>query len=325
MILEKSRSLDIKTDLEVEPAPQPPVKERPPPYDLHRPPTASASSSSTSTTTERVTIPTPIPDTIPTSAPTTISLPRSPTLYRPSQPRLTSGSSLLNPATPQHVHKFNLHSKQDPISGSYVIDTSLERSDKLMRARAPLHSANKNFFKKKQVPHATFTTNKSAITLDLSTTSATVESRRSHVQVQSRSGTVRTTVLPIPTSLNHICLEVMTKDGNIIVFLPPNFHGGIQFRIKNPRNAVMFLPEFASRARVINGSDKESFVLFGNNDLALSDPKNPELDLCLLSTHTGQITVGVADVDYYQEAKPLGFWKKLLGMGSSRSELEVTQ
>jgi len=127
--------------------------------------------------------------------------------------------------------------------------------------------------------------------------------------------------------MNNVCLEVLTKDGNIIVFIPPNFSGGIQFRSKRVRNALNFLPEFATRARIINGSDKDSFVLFGTHDLSLSDLKNTERDLLLLSTQSGMITVGVTGLDYYEEPKlPIGFWKKFLGgKSASTTDEEATQ
>lgn len=145
--------------------------------------------------------------------------------------------------------------------------------------------------------------------------------------------------------MNHICLEVTTKDGtfrlctslthpthhsphvtgNIIVFIPPNFTGGLQFRSHRPRSTVTFLPHFAQRARVIQGADKESFVLYGNSDLLLSDPKNADVDLCLLSTHSGLITVGVAGEDFYEEPKPPpGFWQKMFGGGDEKKDAEET-
>lgn len=83
---------------------------------------------------------------------------------------------------------------------------------------------------------------------------------------------------------------------------------------------MTFLPEFALRARVVVGSDKDSIVLFGDApqaDMTLTDPKNVNQDLCLLWTGTGEIVVGVLGVDYYEGARPqTGFWQRVAqGLG----------
>ena len=114
--------------------------------------------------------------------------------------------------------------------------------------------------------------------------------------------------------------------GDIIVFIPDGFCGAILSRSKRLARAVDFLPAFSARARVIKGDDQESFVLVGNSDAALKDPKNTTLDLCFLTTQSGKITIGVTGVDHYEEPEqPAGFWKRFMASLSERkSTISVT-
>ncbi|KAH8101135.1 hypothetical protein BXZ70DRAFT_934603 [Cristinia sonorae] len=267
-----------------------PLQESPPPYaQLHREPGSSTTLGSSSRLTP--------------------------------QRATSSGNSVLNPATPQYVNRFTLHTKHNHLSGYFVVDPSLEREEKLVRARAPQNSKNRKYFDKKQriVPNAVFSSRRGDITLNLVISEAAAPGQRSYIQTQSSSGTIYATLSDLPPK-NNICFEATTKKGNIIVLIPPNFYGGLHFRSSHAQkeNAVTFLPEFAKSARLVHGSDKDTFVLFGSSDLVAMDPKTKSVDLCLLTTGSGHITVGITGLDYYEEPKvPVGFWKRLFGGGKA--------
>ena len=88
--------------------------------------------------------------------------------------------------------------------------------------------------------------------------------------------------------------------GAVVLFVPPNFQGA--FQVRTIWGAVEFLPNFASKLRVISGNDKESLLLFNydDGDFTEADLKNESMDICLLTTQAGSIVVGVAGQDHYE-------------------------
>ena len=95
------------------------------------------------------------------------------------------------------------------------------------------------------------------------------------------------------------------------MFLPQAFQGMIQIRSR--RGNVNFLPGFAQSARVVNGSDQSALVLFGVQNIALSDLDNDDTDLCLLTTNHGKITIGVRGVDTFDDSQSTNLLVKKLG------------
>lgn len=63
----------------------------------------------------------------------------------------------------------------------------------------------------------------------------------------------------------------------------------------------------------MNGSDKSAMVLFGVQNVVLSDLDNDDTDLCLLTTRQGKITIGISGVDTYDDAQSTNLLVKKLG------------
>lgn len=99
--------------------------------------------------------------------------------------------------------------------------------------------------------------------------------------------------------------------GHIVVFLPQTFQGLIQIRSR--RGNVNFLPGFAQSARVVNGSDKSAMVLFGVQNIVMSDLDDDNMDLCMVSSRTGKITIGISGVDTYDDSQSTNLLVKKLG------------
>lgn len=89
--------------------------------------------------------------------------------------------------------------------------------------------------------------------------------------------------------------------GNLVIFIPPNFDGALTIRSR--RGNLNFLPAFARSARTVSGSDKESFVLFGEGNYSPADLASEYIDSCFLSTRSGKITIGVSGQDHFDEAR----------------------
>ncbi|TCD65802.1 hypothetical protein EIP91_002195 [Steccherinum ochraceum] len=221
-------------------------------------------------------------------------------------------NSHLQSVAEQEVNYIALVSKNNSISGSYMINTELPQSDMLTRCKwGPLDKANKKMYGKrnKGVPNASVHTRHGAIALNLATGGQSSAYSKAHVQVSSRHGKVHVNIYSIQEN-KHICLEVSTRHGNIVVFVPPTFAGALQLRTR--RGNVQFLPEFERNARLLNASDKGALVLFGQN------VQNPVIDMhdlisdsCMLSTRHGRIVIGVSGVDHYDEVQGPNLLEKL--------------
>lgn len=105
--------------------------------------------------------------------------------------------------------------------------------------------------------------------------------------------------------------------GSIVLFVAPNFQGALQVRAG--WGAVEFLPNFASKVRVINGNDQESLLLFGHSSdtFTQTDLESDAMDVCLLSSRAARIVVGVSGQDHYEPVNVgksvLKKWKSMWG------------
>lgn len=72
-----------------------------------------------------------------------------------------------------------------------------------------------------------------------------------------------------------------------------------------------FLPVFASKVKVISGSDQESLLLFGHSGdtFTQDDLESDTMDICLLSSRMGRIVVGIYGQDQYE---PVNVGKSVL-------------
>ncbi|KAI0079409.1 hypothetical protein K474DRAFT_653666 [Panus rudis PR-1116 ss-1] len=229
-----------------------------------------------------------------------------------SVPAPVRANSLFESVGQQQVNNVFLFSKHNAINGSYILNPELPDtiSPTLRGCRGPLDKQNRKLIGRDRTPNAMFHTRHGAITLNLATAGNTEAVTRTHVQASSRHGKVHCNIFSLQPN-KHICLEVGTRHGHIVVFLPQNFQGAL--RIRSRRGSVNFLPAFAHAARVVEGNDSSALVLFGQKPEPVTDLDSDEVDLCLLTTRHGRITVGISGVDHYDPSVETSPFLKTLG------------
>ncbi|KAK7685701.1 hypothetical protein QCA50_011045 [Cerrena zonata] len=225
-------------------------------------------------------------------------------------------TSLFQSAVEQQTNHLYLQSRHNPISGSYIINSEIPPFAVGCKAtkdqgRVPLDRQNSKYFKKCHTSNAQFETRHGAITLNLATAGTDdTKLTRTYVQASSRHAKININLFSLQMN-KHICLEAATRHGHIVVFLPQTFQGLIQIRSR--RGNVNFLPSFAQHARVVNGSDTSAMVLFGVQNIVLSDLDNDDTDLCMLTTRHGKITIGISGVDTYDDSQSTNLLVKKIG------------
>lgn len=91
--------------------------------------------------------------------------------------------------------------------------------------------------------------------------------------------------------------------GNIMLFLPRTFCGVLQLNTR--KGTLHFLPAITAMMKVMNESEHEALVLFGDQ----SSNESSAADFCQLNSRHGKVIVGLSDIDKYEEQP--GFWQKL--------------
>ncbi|KAH9930215.1 uncharacterized protein B0H18DRAFT_993783 [Fomitopsis serialis] len=132
---------------------------------------------------------------------------------------------------------------------------------------------------------------------------------RGRVMLSSRHGRIHVNLTEIQLG-RSADLDVSTRHGNITVFLPPSFDGSVAFRSRRGASGITFLPHFASRARVVRGSDRE--MLAGD-------------DYCVIGTRHGKVVIGIYGLDTEADAIQSGGLAEQLGalVESGAKQLET--
>ncbi|OBZ73715.1 hypothetical protein A0H81_06431 [Grifola frondosa] len=251
----------------------------------------------------------------------------SPPPYSPNANASTSAGppptpgplSPFQPQTPQRVNRFFLFSRHGSLSGTYLIDPTLPRSS--LPPALLSHSGLKKFRKlersaEKEKLNAAFRTRHGAISLDLGVVDAEqprAEKERVRILVSTRHGHINVNLFGKQED-GSVDLDVSSRDGHIVLFIPPTFNGPIAFNTRRA-GAVNFLPAFAQRASVVRASDRETLVFFrpvanGADTASKSTPAEGD-DCCVVSSRSGRVTMGVSGVDR-METKPsaIGLFKQ---------------
>ncbi|TFY54824.1 hypothetical protein EVJ58_g8632 [Rhodofomes roseus] len=122
---------------------------------------------------------------------------------------------------------------------------------------------------------------------------------RGRVMLSSRHGRISVNLTEIQFG-RSVDLDVSTRHGNIIVFLPPTFDGSVAFRSRRGPSGVTFLPAFASRARVVRGSNREMLVSLSSTPTdatSLRPAGQTGDDYCVIGTRHGKVTIGIYGLD----------------------------
>lgn len=196
-------------------------------------------------------------------------------------------SNRFPPATVDQVHIFSRH---EDIKGTFYIDPhvpSLRRNRKR---------------KSQQMPHASFRTRKADISIDLGATGDLSDAKKANIEVATDKGDIRINLLPAP--VRPLGLDVSSRKGDIVVFLPETFTGVVHLLTK--KGEMVVLPALGGITNVVKSSEKEVILMIGSKNGTVN---SGETSLCQLNTRKGTVVVGLRGRDRY-ESQP-SFWKKL--------------
>ncbi|TFK51840.1 hypothetical protein OE88DRAFT_1472688 [Heliocybe sulcata] len=160
--------------------------------------------------------------------------------------------------------------------------------------------------REKLAPNALFYARHAPVTLDLGVVSTSPENRVSRVEVANRSGDI--TVKLSLQAPKHINLDVRSRKGNIVVFLPRTFVGQVKLRTKHGQ--LTFLPGLSRVMRIAKLRDRDALVFVGQADQI--GMEQTQTDMCELSSRSGDVVLGLRGEDTYIREES-NFWKKLGG------------
>ncbi|KAJ7115959.1 hypothetical protein C8R44DRAFT_709465 [Mycena epipterygia] len=189
------------------------------------------------------------------------------------------------------------------ITGTYYIDPKKPISEITSRRKKRKH-------KIKNIPDAIFRSRRGNLSLDLATTGYVNEVPKASVVASTKSGSISLNLIPGAETKPRFDLEVNTRSGDIILFIPSTFSGAIQLHTKTGN--LDFLPGISSGMQVVKSTENEYLVLVGNQTKQhpLGSAQGPA-DFCRLRTRTGNIIVGERGKDTY--VKTSSIWEKITG------------
>ncbi|KAJ7890493.1 hypothetical protein B0H14DRAFT_2689505 [Mycena olivaceomarginata] len=143
--------------------------------------------------------------------------------------------------------------------------------------------------KLKSIPDAVFRSRRGNLSLDLATTGYANEVAKACIQASTKSGDISLNLISGASTKPRFDVEVNTRSGTIILFVPPTFCGAIQLHTR---------------------TDTEYLVLVGKQQPV--GLQQAPADFCRLRTRTGNIIVGERGKDTY--VKSTSVWEKLAGL-----------
>ncbi|OSD04908.1 hypothetical protein PYCCODRAFT_1433245 [Trametes coccinea BRFM310] len=243
----------------------------------------------------------------------------------PPPPQRTP-STVLNPQNAQTVNHFEVFSKHNAITGTYLVDPLLPTpgfDSAKLRKRC---RRNKRWGQGSlSEVHASFRTRHGAISLDLA---AVAQDKPMHVApgtrkvrtcitASSRHGRIKLNLFEIQPG-RCIDLQAESRHGSIVIMVPPTFDGPLMFQTRYA-SSVTLLPAFSARSRTLRATDKETIVICSPSAASPSSPPAPtgevygeDRDRVLARTRHGRVVVGISGIDRMEDA-PIGdgIFKKL--------------
>ncbi|KAI0730514.1 hypothetical protein C8Q76DRAFT_597263, partial [Earliella scabrosa] len=250
--------------------------------------------------------------------------PSSSRVQSPPPPQSGTPTSVFRPANAQTVNHFELFSKHDAISGTFLVDPRLPTPSLSIARR--LRRKRDNVWGKSSTKtdiNATFRTRHGAMNLDIEVVAQQPpqpgERVPARIIASSNHGRINIDVHDVQPG-RSLDLHVETQHGKIVVLLPPTFEGPLVFNTRCS-NSVQFLPAFAARTRTLRASDRETVVVCS------ASPSQPPViptkpinqmaddpsDRCLVRTKHGKVLVGISGLDRVEEPAPVGGFFKALG------------
>lgn len=169
---------------------------------------------------------------------------------------------------------------------------------------------------KRPLPHASFRTRNNRVELDLGTTGDVHKAPKANVSVSSKSGDIKINILPVLPSRPRLSLDVSSRHGNVVLFLPQGFSGVVQLTTR--KGDMIILPALAAIIKTVKTSERETIFMIGAQPNSNDSDNTREASFCELSSRTGSITVGLSGHDSYMPR--VGFWKKIGGLFGVRDK-----
>ncbi|KAI0653014.1 hypothetical protein C8Q70DRAFT_1059704 [Cubamyces menziesii] len=241
-----------------------------------------------------------------------------------AQPQRTA-SSILTPQTAQTVNHFEMFSKHNPISGTFLVDPTMPTPGITVDGLRKLRKKSAKAWGKSSRPddiHASFRTRHGPINLDLAAIARSEGPAASTsagdkiptcIAVSSQHGRININLFEIQPG-RSVDLDVETQHGKIVLLLPPSYDGPLMFQTRTI-NSITLLPEFAARARTLRATDRETLLLCGpsSDEASVIKPDGKTQDRALVRTQHGRIIVGISGVDKVEEVMPRGSLFQKLG------------
>ncbi|KAJ7765430.1 hypothetical protein DFH07DRAFT_810561 [Mycena maculata] len=222
------------------------------------------------------------------SSPSEPSVPRRPDI------KLPSGS----------FSRLCLQTRFADITGMYYIDAKNPASNVTSRRKKRKQK------KIKLIPDAIFRSRRGNLSLDLATNGYALDVPKASVVASTRSGNISLNLIPGAENKPRFDVEVNTRSGDIVLFVPSTYSGAIQLHTKTGN--LDFLPGISSEMRVVKSTDTEFLVIVGNQGGQQPlGPGQATADFCRLRSRTGNIIVGERGKDTY--TRELSLWQKLTG------------
>ncbi|KAF5338381.1 hypothetical protein D9611_012460 [Ephemerocybe angulata] len=200
------------------------------------------------------------------------------------------------PDPPPTVNQVHLLSKKEDIIGTFYVDPLIPTLNPGKRKKRGKRAAS--------LPHASFQTRSGAIGLSLATTGNVLDSSKADITVASKTGNIEIRLLPTPPTRPRIAVDITSRSGDIMVWLPETFSGVIQLHTK--KGELHVLPSLVKVAQVLKSTDKEAMLLMGSGPRG---EESSQTDLCQLNSRSGKVIIGLSGKDKHPQET--GFWKKL--------------
>jgi len=206
--------------------------------------------------------------------------------------------------------------RSEPITGAFRIDPMLCSPEILTkRKKGRRKKRHQRKWADDDRLNAYFESRKGDITLDLGVVGAGGQGRgtTARIETKTRKGNVELDVFELHGG-RHISLDVMTKDGDIRLFVPPNFRGILNLFSK--KGDLKILPGLARTMRVLSAKPEEMLIMIGSVEgLPSSEASSTwEGDFAQLTSRKGSIMVGI----YGEDKVPSNpsWWKKVVSLFS---------
>ncbi|KDQ13054.1 hypothetical protein BOTBODRAFT_33929 [Botryobasidium botryosum FD-172 SS1] len=243
--------------------------------------------------------------------------PVSPKQFFPSQP------IPIPQAVGNSTNNLCITTRKEPISGAFRIDPMICSPEILSKGRK---KGRKKRHQRKWADdeklNALFESKTGSIALGLGIVGTGGQGRgaTAKIDARTRKGNVDIDLSELHSG-RHVSLDVMTRKGDIRLFVPPNFRGIVNLYSK--KGDLKILPGLARTMRVLSAKPEEMLIMIGTVEgLPSSANANTwEGDFAQLVTRDGHVTVGVYGDDKVPATMP--WWKRVVSVFASSSEKDT--